>query len=189
MICAAGGWPRCYKTGLAAWLCCHPEFFNTEKQQYHIKAGYGNTHVFKTPYPWNYLTKAQLKLKIREIHQKQIEDVLIFTDEVEDMFPNRDYNNPEQKKTLEGIGQHDKCGRIWIYTYQMGRPDDGLLGPDKILRANTQIEFEMRYFNASVPYADYILRSFITPDFEPVEGRLGPDDIDYSLWNTKEKVV
>lgn len=190
MIIGIGGWERCMKTGLGAILASNPQEFNIDGfQEYNIREGYGNLHLPLTPYKWNYLNNEKLKLKIKEIHDKGIKDVLIFIDEVEEVFNNRDYSNPQQKATLKGIGQHAKMGRVYIYTYQMGQPEDALLGPDKILRSNTRLEFEMRNYNKKGNYAEYKLKNRLLPDIDDVEGIIGNVSEYFKLWDHKEPVV
>lgn len=190
MITGIGGWERCGKTLLAAILATETKQLNfPNMQQYNIEQGFGNLHLFKTPYPWTYLDNVHLKMKIREIHEKQIRNVLILIDEVEDVFNNRDYNNPEQKRTLKGLGQHAKMGRHIIYTYQMGQPEDALLGPDKILRSNTRLEFEMRYYDIKEHFAMYHLKNRLGYNIPESDGVIKNVTKYFDYYDTNECVV
>lgn len=190
MIIGFGGWERCLKTGFAAILASHPEEFNIEGMQtYDIKNGYGNLHLFKTPYPWHYMRSFQLINFIRNIPQKHITDSLIFIDEADEVFNPRNYGSKDQTECLKHIGQHAKMGNIFLYTYQKGQPDDQLLGVDKILRSNTRIDFELRHYNIKEDYAIYKIESRLTPETQIIEGVLENVSQYFEYWNTKEPVI
>lgn len=190
MIIGIGGWERCLKTGLGAILATEPEHFNMPGlQEYHIKQGFGNLHLFKTPYPWNHLNSNDLKTFIRKMNTEHTTNTLIFIDEADQVFNPRFFKSQEQIETLQGIGQHAKLGNVIIYTYQLGQPDDTLLGVDKILRSNTRIEFEMRHYDRTNDYAIFKLANRLLPDIPVIESVIPNISRFFSYWDHLEAVV
>jgi len=190
MIIGIGGWERSLKTGLGAILATHPEEFNMPGMQtYDIKQGFGNLHLFKTPYPWHYQESKELVVTIRETAEKHLKNTLFLIDEADDVYNPRNYDSKQQIRNLRGIGQHAKLGNVYIYTYQLGQPEDVLLGVDKILRSNTRIEFEMRYYDREKHYALYKLYNRLAPDIPVQDGVIENVDQYYAYWNTNEPVV
>lgn len=188
MIIGISGWERSYKTGLAALLATNPAEFNSESQAYNIKQGFGNLHLFKTPYPWTYLKSAELVNCIREANSNKVRDTLFFIDEADSVYNPRDYTSKEQTRNLKHLGQHAKMGNIYIYTFQRGRPDDVLLGVDKILRSNTRIDIEIDDFNRNEKYLIYTLKNYMY-DAEPIQGAIGNLDKHFVNWDTLQPVV
>lgn len=190
MIIGIGGWERCFKTGLGAVLATYPEEFNIPGyRKYNIKQGFGNLHLFKTPYPWEYLETKDLVETIRRANENKVTDTLFFIDEADQVYNPRDFKSQEQTKNLKGIGQHAKLGNVYIYTYQLGQPDDMLLGVDKILRSNTRLEFEMRYLNFTEEYVIYRLKNRMLPDAPESTGLITDISKYYDLWNYQEPVI
>ncbi len=190
MIVGIGGWERCGKTMLAAILASNPSELNiTGFQEYRIERGYGNLHLYGTPYPWIYLSSAGLVSTIRETNDKNITNALFLIDEADSVYNPRDYTSKEQTRNLKGIGQHAKMGNVFIYTYQLGQPDDVLLGVDKILRSNTRIEFEMRHYNKANDFVVFNLKNRLVPDSPVIPGVIRDVSRFFILWDHKEPVV
>lgn len=188
MIIGISGWERSYKTGLASYLATNPEELNTEFQEYHITQGFGNLHLFKTSYPWHYLKSDDLVSCIRLSIGNHVKDTMFLIDEADGVYNPRDYVNKEQTRNLKGIGQHAKMGNIFIYTYQRGRPEDALLGVDKILRSNTRIDIEIDLFDKESNSLVYTLKNYMV-ESEPKQGVLTNLNDYYGNWDTLEPVV
>lgn len=188
MIIAISGWERSYKTGLGALLATNPDEFNTEFHKYNITRGVGNLHLFKTAYPWMYLPSKELVDCIREANLNAVRDTLFFIDEADSVYNPRDYTAKEQTKNLKGIGQHAKMGNVYIYTFQRGKPEDSLLGVDKILRSNTRIDIEIDYFDIEQNYLIYTLKNYMYKCL-PTQGVIPDLDKFFENWDTREPVV
>ncbi len=190
MIIGIGGWERCLKTGFAAILATELWRLNElGPQQYDIKQGFGNLHLYETTYPWVYQENAELVETIRLANKNHIKDTLFLIDEAEQVYNPRDYDRKEQTANLKGIGQHAKMGNIYIYTYQLGQPEDVLLGVDKILRSNTRIEYEMRYYDFYQHIGIYKFKNRLIPDMPTLTMAIENCDQFYKYWDTKEPVV
>lgn len=203
MIIGIGGWERCLKTGLASILAIAigqknlsinmkdllSLVFLTGMQKYDIKKGFGNLNLNGTTYPWNYQDNKELVETIRLANENHINDTLFLIDEADSVYNPRDYDRKQQTANLKGIGQHAKMGNIYIYTYQLGQPEDTLLGVDKILRSNTRIEFEMRYYDSEEHYAIFKLKNRLIPDMPLINGVIECVDKYYPCWDHKEPVV
>lgn len=190
MIIGIGGYDRCLKTGLGAILCSEPEKFNEYSlTKYNIKRGYGNLHLYNMPFPWYYMTSQQLVRFIREVPRNNIENSIFFIDEADQVYNPRDYASKEQTLNLKCIGQHAKMKNIFIYTYQKGQPDDELKGVDKILRSNTRLDFEMRYYDPEDDYA--ILHGENRHFYKTIYYDSIIDNVSqyFHLWNTNERVI
>lgn len=190
MIIGIGGWERCFKTGLGAMIATqgiYNEFGGGIK--YNIKQGFGNLSLFETPFPWTYLKNRDLVDRIRLTNEEHITDTLFFIDEADEVFNPRNYSMRDQISNLKGIGQHSKLRNVYVYTYQLGQPDDGLLGVDKILRSNTRIEFEMRLFDPESCSAIYHMKSYMLPGLPVIEGVLTNLDQYFKYWNTLQPVI
>lgn len=188
MIAKVSGWERSYKTGLAAYLATHPEELNTSYEVYNIKQGFGNLHLFKTPYPWHYRTSAGLIKELERMPRDRVTDTLYLIDEVDDVFPARDYNVAEQKQVIRKLSQHGKLGNIILHTYQEGDPDDPLLGPDRILRSLTRVRITIDYFSRENWYLIYRLKDLRR---KSPERKLIMKNLDRYLdyWDTTEPVI
>lgn len=190
MIIGIGGWERCLKTGMAAILATHPEELNMPGfQEYHIEQGFGNLHLFKTKYPWHYQSNSELVRTIKRAAEMKIKNTLFFIDEADQVFNPRNYTSKEQTDNLKGLGQHAKLGDIYVYTYQLGQPEDQLLGVDKILRSLTRVDLEMRYFDIETNSALYKLRNRLLPDLPDYEGVITHIEKYFGYWDHKEPVV
>lgn len=190
MIIGIGGWERCLKTGMAAILAAHPDEFNIPGfQDYNIKRGFGNLHLYNLPYPWHYQTSGKLVQTIKASADHHLTDTLFIIDEADQVYNPRNYTSKEQTANLKGIGQHAKLGNVYIYTYQLGKPEDVLLGVDKILRSNTRIEFEMRYYDIETQVVLFRIINRLLPDIEPYDSYLTNVDKYYKYWNHKEPVI
>lgn len=194
MIVGISSWERMLKTGLAAILATHPDEFNSYIQYYYIKQGFGNLHLFKTTYPWTYLSSQELVDCIREANENHVRDTLFLIDEADSVYNPRDYTRKEQTDNLKGLGQHAKMGNIYIYTYQRGRPEDALLGVDKMMRSLTRLDIEIDYIDRISKYIIYTVKNYMIP---PPEGETVYEtkhilsDIDkyYGYWNYLEPVL
>jgi len=188
MIVGISGWERMFKTGLASLLATYPEELNSEVQNYNIKQGFGNLHLFKTRYPWHYQISSDLVTTIREANRNFITNTLFLIDEADGVYNPRDYTSKEQTRNLKGLGQHAKMGNIYIYTFQRGRPEDALLGVDKILRSNTRVDIEIDTFSKQGEFLIYTLRNYMNK-LPPTQGIIENLSEHFNIFNTLEPVI
>lgn len=161
-----------------------------EKCDYDIKQGFGNLSLFRTPYPYTRLTSRELVDCIREANENFVQNTLFFIDEAEEVYHPRNYTSKEQTANLKGIGQHAKMDNIYIYTFQRGKPEDVLLGVDKMLRANTKIDIEIQYYFEEQDFLIYDITNYMFKGLDkPIPGILDGLRSYYPNWNTLEPVV
>lgn len=182
MIVGISGWQRTFKTGMGALLSAYP----SEVVEYPILKGVGNLHV-NTPYNWEYLRSAELKKRITESVHRFERNMLYFVDEADRVFPPRTWKDPDQIMALTGIWQDEKMQNLFIYTFHKGRPDDTLLGVDKLLRASTMIEIEIIAIDKVAWTIAYEVRDWLNG--RSWQAVLSGIDKYFSLWNHEEPVI
>lgn len=190
MIIGICGWTRSFKTGMGAVLATHPENFNELSPiKYGIKQGFGNLNLYKTPYPWTYLETSQLIEKIKFANQNHIRNTLFFIDEADQVYNPRDYTLKQQTENLKGIGQHDKMGNVYIVTYQLGDPDDPLLGVDKILRSNMRVRMELELYDPFGDFAIYNLENRNYRNIPNIRGVVEGVSKYFGYWDHLQPVI
>jgi len=182
MIIGISGPERSFKDGLGSIIATEPDF------SYPIKQGYGNMHLFKTQYPWNYMPTAQLLAYMARYIQEGRKNSLFYISEADRFLNPRFYKDTRQIAALTGIWQGEKMENVFIYNFHPGDPLEPLLGVDLLLRSSTSIKIKILGFYRSIWSLHFELRNVML--LLPSEERfISGLDKYLEYWDHKEPIV
>ena len=182
MIIGISGPERSFKDGLGSIIATEPEF------DYPIYQGFGNMHLFKTPYPWTYLPTSQLLVLLGNHIRQGKKNTLFYISEADRFLSPRRYNDDKQITSLTGIWQGEKMENVLIYNFHPGDPDEPLHGVDLLLRSSTSIKIRIIRFYKEFWTLHFELKNIML-GLEPVECMLNELHKYTSYWNHKEPIV
>lgn len=158
-----------------------------------IREGFGNVHIYQTPYPYSYLDTRSLLNRMFYSFNHGEENLLYYISEAQRFLNPRTWDklNKTDVYNLAGVDQISKNDCTLIFNWFKGPDEDELLGTDKILRSGIDWMIDIKTRRSDIENHNRI--KFTVEHKE--EGRkpfitsLNNVSDYFNLFNTKEKVI
>lgn len=183
MIILISGPERSFKDGLGAIIAS-----DTSNFEYPINRGFGNCHLYKTPYPWTCMPTYKLLKLMNDYVEHGGKNSLFYISEADRFLPARGYKNQKQTDSLTGSWQGERRQTVLIANYHPGDPEEPITGVDLILRAAASIKIKIEQRWRPGTSVRYLLRN-VMYNLPEVEKQLINPEKYFGLWDSEEQII
>lgn len=194
MIISIDGWQRSGKNILGTVMCRDKWWNDLSPREIEIEVGVGNTTLLGMPFPYEKKKSREVLDEVFRAFNEGLENRLFFIDEAHRILNARLWKDWSKEDTfsLAGIFQDDKLNNVIIYSYHPGKPDEELLGVDKMIRGATYNKFSILTDEDMIIREDMLVyeqEMWIMRKKIVTYGVLEKVSRYFSLFNTKEPVI